>query len=109
VPKYLIQGSYTPETWAKLTRNPEDRAQSIVPIMESVGAHLDAFYFAFGDDDIVVIADAPDNVTAAAIAVAVTSSGAFKAFKTTVLMSSLEGMEVMKKAAGVSYRPPGQR
>ena len=105
--KYLIQGSYTAETWARLMKAPEDRAQTIGPILESVGAQLESLYFAFGDDDIFAIIDAPDNVTAAALAVAVTSSGAFKSFRTTVLLSSNEAMEVMRKASTVSYRPPG--
>jgi uncharacterized protein with GYD domain len=72
-----------------------------------LGGHLESVYYAFGEDDVVVIAEMPDNVSAAAIALAVGASGAFKTFKTTPLMTVEEGIEAMRKASGTGYRPPG--
>ncbi len=106
MPRYLFRGSYTSDTWSRLIKAPEDRAESVRPILASVGARLEALYFAFGDDDVFAIVEAPDNVTAAAISVAITASGAFKSFATSVLMTSDEAIEVMKKASAVNYQPP---
>jgi uncharacterized protein with GYD domain len=103
----MVQASYTADTWARLMKNPEDRAQTVGRIMESVGAKLESLYFAFGEDDIFALIEAPNNVTAAAISVAVGASGSFKTFKTSVLLSSTEAMEVMRKASTVAYRAPG--
>ena len=64
-------------------------------------------YYAFGEDDAVLIAELPDNVSAAAIALTVAGGGAAKAFKTTVLMSVEEVREAMRRASGTEYRPPG--
>jgi uncharacterized protein with GYD domain len=67
---------------------------------------MESFYFAFGDYDAVVIAELPDNVSAAAFAMAVGAGGAMKTYKTTVLMTTDEAVEAMRKASTVGYRPP---
>jgi uncharacterized protein with GYD domain len=63
------------------------------------------FYYAFGEY-VVVIVEAPNNVTAASLAMVVASGGALKALKTTVLMTSQEGLTAMQQASGTSYSPP---
>jgi uncharacterized protein with GYD domain len=75
-----------------------------------VGARFEAAYLAFGKYDVVLVIEAPDNVSAAAISLAVTAGGAFKAFETTPLMTIEEGIEAMRKGAEVAaaYRPPTQ-
>ena len=73
--------------------------------IKDLGGKLEAFYFAFGDTDAFVIADIPDNMSAAAVALAVSASGAVHA-KTTVLMTPEEMDQATKKS--VSYRPPGR-
>jgi uncharacterized protein with GYD domain len=70
-----------------------------------MGGTLEAFYYAFGEDDVVGIADLPDNVSAAAFALAINASGAVQA-RTTVLMTPAEVDAAAKKT--VNYRPPGQ-
>ena len=65
---------------------------------------VEAGYFAFGDYDVVFISELPDNVSAAAFALAVTAGGAVSSYKTTVLLSD-EAVEAMRKAAESSYRP----
>ncbi len=104
---YLVQVSYSNDAVADLVKNPQDRAAVIRSLIEQLGGKLHGFYYAFGDYDVVVIAEAPDNVTMASVAMAVGASGSMKSFKTTVLMSPEEGVEAMRKAGGVGYKPPG--
>ena len=104
---YLIQAAYTPEAWAKLIKEPQDRRKAIAPMIEKVGGKLEGFWMAFGDYDVVLIAQAPDNVSAAAVSLAAAAGGATKSIKTTPLMTAEEGMEAMRKAATAGYRPPG--
>ena len=104
---YMIQAAFTPESWAKLVKSPEDRKAAIAPMVEQLGGRLENYWFAFGDYDSVVIVQVPDNITAAALSLAAAAAGALKAIKTTPLMTMEEGMEAMRKAGGAGYRPPG--
>ena len=74
---------------------------------EWVGGRLEAYYFAFGSDDFVVIADLPSNVDAAALSLAVNASGAVQS-RITVLITPEEADQATKKTKTVKYRPPGQ-
>jgi len=105
--KYLFQATYTSEAWAAQVRNPQNRVEAIRPVIERFGGRLESAYYAFGEYDVVVIAELPDNVSAAALAIAVTAGGAAKAIKTTPLLAIEEGIEAMRKASGAGYRPPG--
>ncbi len=107
MPHYLFQVSYTPESWAGLIKKPENRREAIAKLMADAGGSLDAFYFAFGEHDVIVIATLPDNISAGGVAVASTSSGAVKALSTTVLMTAEEGQELMRKASSITYAAPG--
>ena len=106
MPYFLIEGSYTAEAWAALSRNPEDRERSFKTFVERAGGKVKAFYFAFGDSDVVGILETPDAAAAAAIAIAVTSVGHLKHYKTTPLMTNQEAMDVMKKAGALKYQAP---
>ena len=86
--RYLIQVSYTNSAIAELVRNPQDRADAVRPIIENMGGQLEGFNFCFGEYDAVVLAELPDNVSAAAIAMAVGASAAISDYKTTVLLST---------------------
>jgi uncharacterized protein with GYD domain len=103
---YLIQGSYTADAWAKLVKSPQDRGQAIKPIVEKLDGKLLSFYNSFGEHDVVVIVEMPNNVSAAALSLAAYSGGALKNIKTTPLMTAAEGMDAMRKAAAAGYRPP---
>ncbi len=103
---YLYQAAYTSDTWATFTKNPQDRTEAVRALIEGVGGKLISFHFAFGEYDAVVMADLPDNVSAAAGAMAVAAGGVVKALKTTPLFSVQEGMEAMRKAGQVNYQPP---
>jgi uncharacterized protein with GYD domain len=104
---YLVQVAYTPEAWATMMKNPQNRQEAIAPVVERLGGRLEALWLAFGEYDTVAIVQMPDNVSAAAFGIAASGGGAVKAFKTTPLMSPQEGVEAMRKAGGAGYRPPG--
>ena len=108
MPLYLSRFSYAPETWARLVRNPEDRRKAAQSYIESVGGKLHGFWYAFGSHDGFNLWEAPDNVSMAAVALAIAGGGALRSFETTVLMTVDETMEAMGKAAQIGYRPPGQ-
>ncbi len=105
--RYMIQGSYSTTSVAGMVRNPQDRAAAVQPLVDQLGGSLVTLDFAFGDYDVVAIGEFPDNVSMAALSMAVTASGAFSAFKTTVLIPMNEAVEAMRKAGTISYRPPG--
>lgn len=107
MPMYLTRFSYTPETWAKLIRNPEDRRAAAKKYIESVGGKLHGFWYAFGDNDGYNLWEAPDNVSMAATALAISGGGALSSFHTTVLLTVEETMAAMQKAASISYKRPG--
>jgi uncharacterized protein with GYD domain len=104
MPRYLQQVAYTPEGWAALIKNPQNRIEVVRPVIERLGGKIETAWFAFGEYDIVVILDMPDNVSAAAIAMAFAAGGTCKAVKTTPLLSTSEAVEAMKKAATSGYR-----
>ena len=107
MPLYLTKFSYTPETWARLIRNPEDRRKAAQSYIESVGGKLHGFWYAFGAHDGYNLWEAPDNVSMAAVAVALGSGGAISSLETTVLLSVEETLDALGMAASVQYRPPG--
>jgi len=88
--------------------NPQNRIEVIRPVIERLGGRLESAYLSIGDYDVVVIAEMPDSISAAAFSLATSAGGALKAIKTTPLLTIEEGMEAMKKAAGAGYRPPGR-
>ena len=107
MPHYLIQASYTAQGVSGLIKNPEDRAAAIRPLVEGMGGRIESMYFAFGESDVVVIAELPDNVTMAAFSMAIVAGGGVANFKTTVLLPMSEGVEAARKAGSISYSPPG--
>jgi uncharacterized protein with GYD domain len=105
---YLTRFSYTPDTWARLVKNPEDRRAAATQYIESVGGKLHGFWYAFGDRDGYCVWEAPDNVAMAAVALAIGGGGAMTAFETTALMSVEDTLAALKKAGSIAYRPPGR-
>lgn len=106
MPKYMFQANYVNEGAKGLLKEGGSiRRAAVEKAAQSLGGKLDAFYFAFGDVDAYVIVDLPDNAAAAAMALAVNSSGT-AATKTIVLMTPEELDIAVKKTP--SYRPPGK-
>jgi uncharacterized protein with GYD domain len=106
MPYYLIQTAYTPESLEKMIKHPQDRVELVRPAIEGMGGRIEAGYISFGEYDFATIVEFPDNVSAAAFSISVSSAGGLKAFKTTPLMTMAEGQQAMQKASGSSYRPP---
>jgi uncharacterized protein with GYD domain len=107
MPHYLVEASYASETWAEMAKKPDDRETEVRALVAGIGGKLEAFYFAFGEADVYAIAELPDNVTASAMAIAVTSTGAMRSFKTVPLVTPAEAMEAMAKAGKLVYDRPG--
>jgi uncharacterized protein with GYD domain len=106
MPKYLVQASYTSEgAQGLLKEGGTGRRAVIEKLAASVGGTVEGMYWAFGDTDVYVIVDVPDNASAAAIALTVGASGSVT-LKTAVLMTAEEVDEAAKKSP--TYRPPGK-
>ncbi len=106
MPKYLSMGSYTTEGLRGLLKEGgTGRRKAVESAIKALGGHLEAYYFAFGDSDVVVISDVPDNVTAAALAIGISATGTV-GVKTTVLLTPEEVDAATKKT--LSFRPAGQ-
>ncbi len=104
MPKYLVQASYTVEGIKGVLRSGGSaRRAAVKEMLEGLDGRLEAFYFAFGEDDAYVIVDVPDNASVAAVSMAVGASGAART-KTTVLLTPEEVDQAAKKQ--VRYRPP---
>jgi uncharacterized protein with GYD domain len=106
MPLYLTRFSYMPETWARLTGNPEDRRKAAQEYIESVGGSSTGWY-AFGEHDGYSLWEAPGNVSMAAVALGITGGGALSSFETTVLLTVDETMDALRKAEQVGYRALG--
>ncbi len=109
MPLYMLQFTYTPETWAALARKPEDRTAAVEALAKQAGGRLISLYYHFGEYDGTVIAEFPDDVTANAVAVAVLGSGGLRSTKSTRLFSAKEAVEAFTKAGKISYQPPGRK
>jgi uncharacterized protein with GYD domain len=104
MPHFLHQVSYTPEAWARLVANPQDRIEAVRAPIEKLGGRINTAFFAFGESDIVLITEMPSSVDAAAISIAFAAGGALKSTKTTPLMTTAEALEAIRKAGSVGYK-----
>jgi uncharacterized protein with GYD domain len=107
MPLYLSKFSYTPQTWARLIGHPEDRRVAAESYIESVGGRLHGFWYAFGTHDGYTLWEAPDDVSMAAVALALSAGGAISSLETTVLLTVEETLDALRRAAQVQYRAPG--
>ena len=105
MPKYLIVGSYTAEGAKGLLKDGGSKRRQIAEAaLKSVGGKIEQFYFAFGEQDLYVIVDAPDNATVAAASLAISAGGGFHS-KTVALLTAEEIDQATKK--NMIYQPPG--
>lgn len=107
MPLYLTRFSYTAETWARLTKNPEDRREAAQKYIESIGGKLHGFWYAFGSYDGYNLWEAPDNVSMAAVAIAISGGSALSKFETTPLLTVEEILDALRRAQQVKYQSPG--
>lgn len=103
--KFLIEGSYTPEGLRGLAKDKASGRQAAVgQALAALGGKLDGVYYAFGDTDVYVLCDFPDNVSAAALSLSVSATGLVRT-KTTPLLTVEEADQALSKT--VKYRAPG--
>ncbi len=103
--KYLVMASYTAEgAKGLLKEGGTKRRQSAEAAVKSAGGKLEAFYFAFGESDAIVIIDAPDHATVASASLTINASGAVRT-KTVVLLTPEEIDQATKK--NTTYKAPG--
>ena len=109
MPKYLYLGSYTDAAWKGMIETPPDRAGAAAKLAEALGGTTECFYYAFGEFDLVTIMELPDDAAAAALSLAVTSSGRVKRLSTHRLISAEEAPAMFEQAktAVASYEVPG--
>jgi uncharacterized protein with GYD domain len=106
MPKYLITASYNADGIKGVMKaGGTARVAAVEKALAGVGGTMESFHFAFGGNDVYVIADVPDNVAAAAMAAAVGASGMMSKYETVVLLTAEEMDKVAK--VGVDYTPPG--
>jgi uncharacterized protein with GYD domain len=105
---YLIQLSYTAESWAAQLADPKDRRDIVRPLLERLGGRIVAAYYAFGPADVVLLAELPDNTSAAALSLTLRSAGAVQTLQTMPLLPIEEGVAAMHQAADAraTYQPP---
>ncbi|MGD0713455.1 MAG: GYD domain-containing protein [Gaiellaceae bacterium] len=106
MPLYMISFGYKPEVWAELIRRPANREEALGRILEEAGCKLHGLWYALGDTDGFTLVEAPDNTTAAGVALAIASSGAFRKLETTAVMTQEELLEALRVAGDIHYAAP---
>ncbi len=106
MPVYLVQFSYTPQAWAALAKNPQDRSVDVGKLIEAAGGRMLGFYYAFGEFDGAIVIEGTDDVTTAACIITALAPGHIGRMQTTKLFTAAEGMEIMRKAGGFMFRGP---
>ena len=106
MPLFLTQVAYNEQAWQSLLSNPQNRFEALRPVFDKLGGRIVNAWFAFGDYDVILVSELPDNVSAAALAIAASAGGACKSIKTTPLMNAAEGVEALRIAAASGYRAP---
>src|SRR5437868_10333268 len=102
MPLYMYQGAYTPESLAAQIREPRDRIEVVKPAFDAIGAKILAAGYPFGQYDVIVVYEAPNDTAAASLALAVAAGGAVKAAKTTKLLSGQEWIASLTGAQKVA-------
>jgi uncharacterized protein with GYD domain len=108
MPLYMYQASYTAKSMADQLKQPQDPVELIRAPLEELGATIVVAGFPFGEYDVVIVYDAPDDMTAASVAMAVAAAGEVRSGKTTRLLSGQEWLESLRKRRIVTSRKPRQ-
>ena len=103
---YMYQASYTARSMAAQLKEPQDPVEAIRPTLEDLGAKIVVAGFPFGDYDVLVVYEAPDDMTAASVAMAISAAGEVKSGKTTRLLSGQEWLDSLRKRRIINMRKP---
>jgi uncharacterized protein with GYD domain len=104
MPHYLHQIAYASDAWGSLIAQPQDRIEAVRAAIEKLGGKIESAWFAFGEYDVVMITEMPNNASAAGISIAFAGGGACKAVQTTPLLSREEATQALKKAGESGYK-----
>jgi uncharacterized protein with GYD domain len=104
MPLFMYQASYTAKSMAAQLNEPQDPVETIRPTLEEVGATMLVAGFPFGEYDVLIVYEAPDEMTAASVAMAVAATGEVRSGKTTRLLSGEEWLESLRKRRVVNVR-----
>ena len=109
--KYAIFFTYSSDAWARMIKSPGDRTAAVRQLLDSMGGTLESAYWMFGTHDGIVVVEVPDSIRAAALSVAVGSTGSFKHLETHELFTQdqLGQMLAHARDATQAYQPPGQQ
>jgi uncharacterized protein with GYD domain len=108
MPRYMVRASYSVEGEKGLmTKGGTARKDALEKAITGLGGTMEAFYFAFGEDDVFIIAELPDNASAAALSLTAGAAGGVASLSTIVLLTPAE----IDDAANTppDYRPPGSK
>src|SRR5437588_10062503 len=105
---YMTQGTYTAEAWAGMAKNPQDRRLPMREVAQKLGGRLIDVYYCFGEDDVVVLIELPEDNVALTTARAAVTPGHLKAIRTTKLFTVEETMEAMSKAGSLTFQGPSR-
>ena len=106
MPMYMYQAAYTPESVAMLIKDPQDRVETVRPALEALGGRMIAGGYPFGEYDVLVVYEAPDDSVAASFALAVAAGGGVRSGRTTRLLDGQEWLQSLRGAQSSQYRPP---
>ena len=106
---YLVQVSYTPEALSALIAKPQNRTAVVKKSVENLGGTFVGSWMAFGDYDLVLLIEMPNNISAAALAIAAAGGGSLKSIKTTPLLTVDQALSALKKAGKSGYTPVGKK
>jgi uncharacterized protein with GYD domain len=108
MPQFLIEVAYTSDSWSTQVREQGNVLERIQPLLDGCNGRVDSCFYAFGDYDLILIADFPGAEEAASFSLAATAGGSVKTIRTTPLLTVEQGLAAMARAqeAGKSYVPP---
>ena len=105
---YMIQSTYTAEAWAAMTKTPQDRRIPMREVAQKLGGRLIDVYYCFGEYDVVVLLELPDDNAAQTTAIAGVIPGHLKTGKMTKLFTVEETIEAMRRAGSITYPAPSR-
>ena len=108
--RYAFFFSYTSEAWARMISAPGDRTAAVRQVLGSLGGSLECIYWMLGSHDGIAICELPDSVSAAAVSIAVTSTGSFARNETRELLSQEQLGQALQRASTTAraFQPPGR-
>ena len=106
MPHYLFQISFTADAFAKLVEKPENRLETVIPMVEALGGSFVGSWLSFGEYDSAAIVQMPDDITVKAFSMSAMAGGGLRRFDVTPLMSFEDGVAAMQKAGTIAYTAP---